>query len=293
MAGVFRMGEAAVTGRRQPERWIVVNRWEEFQHYRDRRPTWVKVYTRLLHDHDYLALSAAARGFLQGLWIMYAETSGQLTYDDLRSTVARSDADRRSFKRSIESLSDAGFITVSASRPLAISYQTAISETETDTDKEQQQRARARARRLREPVASAAASESDLEEQPETAGDGGELDGLLSVIGVDASLARRARADGKRALAWASLAVSRDDVANPGGYFRAMFDKGGWPETNGARKPDPVAMNMPAKDPLPVVESMIRNGVLTDDVELQGEIDGYGLQAYAVGLRELLREVQQ
>jgi hypothetical protein len=104
------------------EQWIVVPRWHEFQHYRDRDPNWIKNYRVLLSDDDYLALSGHTRAILHGLWLAYASSDGQLRLDSL--SLSRRLALRVTMKQ-IESLNHAGFIQFSASRPLALRYQAA------------------------------------------------------------------------------------------------------------------------------------------------------------------------
>jgi len=97
--------------------WIVVPRWSEFQHYGDRDPTWIKVYTRLTSDDEWLGLTWAERGLLLGIWLEYARANGEIRTRNLRGTLGE-----RVFKRHLERLNDAGFIGFSASKPLAIRY---------------------------------------------------------------------------------------------------------------------------------------------------------------------------
>ena len=101
------------------EQWIVIPKWHDFQHYSDRDPTWIKTYTRLLHDDEYLRLSSHCRAVLHGIWLAYASANGQLllTTSSLSSHLAL-----RVMTRDIESLIDAGFVEVSASKPLALRY---------------------------------------------------------------------------------------------------------------------------------------------------------------------------
>jgi hypothetical protein len=110
--------------------WIVVRNWERFQHYRDRDPLWIKNYTALLANEDYLRLPAATRGLLHGLWIAYGASNGQLP-NNTRSLSSR--LRQRVTKRQLELLNHAGFIEVSASKPLAL---TRSREEETETEKE-------------------------------------------------------------------------------------------------------------------------------------------------------------
>lgn len=105
-----------------PELWIVIPNWDEFQHYSDRDPRWIKNYRHLLSDDDYLGLSGHCRSILHGLWLVYASSDGQVRLD------ARSLSHRLALRVSslqLESLNGAGFIEVSASRPLALRYQVA------------------------------------------------------------------------------------------------------------------------------------------------------------------------
>jgi hypothetical protein len=97
--------------------WIVIPNWGEFQHYRDRDPTWIKTYVRLLHDDDYLRLTAHQRAVLHGVWLAYASSNGQLRAST--SSLTRQLA-LRVASRQLDALTDAGFIEISASRPLSL-----------------------------------------------------------------------------------------------------------------------------------------------------------------------------
>lgn len=104
--------------------WIIVPKWHRFQHYKDRHPTWIKIYARLLHDPAYLDLSLAARGLLQGIWLAYACESGVVTVRQVCRILHTRDT-----KPALVSLQRAGFIHFSASKPLAL-------KTEKETEKE-------------------------------------------------------------------------------------------------------------------------------------------------------------
>jgi hypothetical protein len=99
------------------ERWIVIPDWEKFQHYKDRNPTWIKVYTDLLQDDDYLALAPTSRALLHGIWALYALTNGRL-----RTGRAQVALKMRAKREHWEELVYAGFIELSASRPVPIRY---------------------------------------------------------------------------------------------------------------------------------------------------------------------------
>jgi hypothetical protein len=115
------------------ERYIWIPRWDEFQHYKDRQPPWIKVYTRLLHDDDYLNLSGHRRSILHGLWLVFASSSRRVRLDS-RSLSARLQI--RITSEDLKALNRAGFVEVVASRTLAERLQDARPETETETETE-------------------------------------------------------------------------------------------------------------------------------------------------------------
>jgi hypothetical protein len=97
------------------DRWIVVPHWDKFQHYHDRNPPWIKLYLELRSDDEWRQLSLAARGLLVSIWIEFGASRGVLRASDLPSRVAQ-----KNLRRTLDSLQEAGFIEVSASRPLAL-----------------------------------------------------------------------------------------------------------------------------------------------------------------------------
>jgi hypothetical protein len=96
------------------ERWIVVRNWDRFQHYTDREPVWIKVYTELNSSDEWCELSLAARGLLVTLWVEYGRSRGQI-----RASAIPQLCRQKVLRKTLESLVDAGFIEVSASKPLA------------------------------------------------------------------------------------------------------------------------------------------------------------------------------
>lgn len=102
------------------ERWIVIPRWDEFQHRdmaRSSVPPWIKNLTRLLGDEDYLALTLMQRGILHGLWMMYASHRRVLSESEARHFLCRSGAEARRWRDTMEALNHAGFIAIVAVRP--------------------------------------------------------------------------------------------------------------------------------------------------------------------------------
>jgi hypothetical protein len=130
--------------------WIVIPRWDEFQHYKDRDPKWIKDHRRQYDDEAFLNLTFHQRGILQGLRHAYAASNRQIS--DSTLTLTRR-LGQRVTTRDLAALNHAGFIEFSASKPLAIVVQPASpeleTEKETDTKKEQVPPAPASPPRLR------------------------------------------------------------------------------------------------------------------------------------------------
>jgi len=101
-------------------------RWDEFQHYKDRDPAWIKNYTRLLADENYLALTLRQRGILHGVWLLYAASGRKLGSSPARLGLMLGDSSVR--RRDIERLEQAGFIRVFASTPLALARSREVEE---------------------------------------------------------------------------------------------------------------------------------------------------------------------
>lgn len=99
------------------DQWLVMDRWDDFQHpdaMRSGVPPWIKTYTRLLSNDEFLTLSHHLRGVLLSLWLEYATARRQLR----DNTVALSRRlGHRVTTRDLEALNHAGFVHFSASKP--------------------------------------------------------------------------------------------------------------------------------------------------------------------------------
>jgi hypothetical protein len=97
------------------ELWIVIPNWEKFQHYSDRDPPWIKLYPKLNSKSEWCELSTAARGMLTTIWCEFARSSGHLPLSKAMQLCGKSARSKH-----VEALVQAGFIQLSASRPLAL-----------------------------------------------------------------------------------------------------------------------------------------------------------------------------
>ena len=57
---------------------IRIKNWEYFQHFKDRRPPWIKLYRGILDDPDWHALDGNSAKRLIMLWLIASENEGYL-----------------------------------------------------------------------------------------------------------------------------------------------------------------------------------------------------------------------
>lgn len=61
--------------------YLQVRHWERFQHYRDRSPPWIKLYTDLLDDYAYGHLPDVSKAHLLAIWLLAARNDNKLPAD--------------------------------------------------------------------------------------------------------------------------------------------------------------------------------------------------------------------
>jgi len=61
--------------------YLAVRNWSNFQHYKDRNPLWIKLYTGLLDDYDFAQLGDGQKAQLILIWLLASKTDGVLPND--------------------------------------------------------------------------------------------------------------------------------------------------------------------------------------------------------------------
>jgi hypothetical protein len=61
--------------------YISVRNFERFQHYKERRPPWIKFYSSTLEDYDFFRLSDVAKAHLMLIWLLAARYENKIPYD--------------------------------------------------------------------------------------------------------------------------------------------------------------------------------------------------------------------
>jgi hypothetical protein len=84
--------------------------WSEFQHYKDRRPPWIKLHRTLLDNREYHMLSDGAGKALPLIWIMASDFGGELPDDETAAFRLRKD--EAEYHAVISELVERGFVEV-------------------------------------------------------------------------------------------------------------------------------------------------------------------------------------
>lgn len=109
-----------------------IKNWHKFQHFKDRRPPWVKLYRDLLDDIEWHQLDANSAKVLVMLWLIASEDDGRLP--NIKTLAFRLRMSEKQTNDAINNLShwlEQDDIGVISER-----YQNDLPETETETKKE-------------------------------------------------------------------------------------------------------------------------------------------------------------
>ena len=112
--------------------------WENFQHFKDRNPPWVKLYKYLLDDPDWHALDGDDAKTLVMLWLLASEDKtkkGELP--DIRKTSFRLRIEEDVLKQQLTRLKH--WVIQDDINTISDRYQTDAPETETETETETEQ----------------------------------------------------------------------------------------------------------------------------------------------------------
>ena len=116
--------------------------WKRFQHYRTRRPPWIKLHTSLLDNRQWHTLSSSANKILVECWLLASESTDGTIGGDIEDIAFRLHTSSQDLWPVLQELSEARFVelsTVDASATLAERYPSAPEsgpETETETKTE-------------------------------------------------------------------------------------------------------------------------------------------------------------
>jgi hypothetical protein len=121
----------------------VVKNWAKFQHYKTRKPPWIKLYRGLLEDYEFMSLSVASKALAPMLWLLASESDDGSIEGDSARIAFRVRMGDKEVSASLKELISKGFLS-NASNTLAECLQDACLETERETETETEKPPRAK-----------------------------------------------------------------------------------------------------------------------------------------------------
>lgn len=220
LAGAGRGGKAPIPSRVVPKNWV------EFQHYKNRRPPWIKLHRQLLDDQQFARMPLSGRALAPMIWLLASEESGGIIQTD--GIAWRLRCSQAEVEEGIAALLEAGFL-LDASNMLAPCKQHASAEERRgeesrDTMSEgvsecASARERGAAAPPPEPEASQPSSLAWMTPEQRT-----EAIAAMDAALVDIGVYRLSKA--KRGKIAVSLVEAGDSPANLEGYLEAVRVKG-------------------------------------------------------------------
>ena len=62
-------------------RYLSVKNFAKHQHYKDRRPPWIKLHVEVLDDYAFACLQDASKAHLMLLWVLASKLDNRIPYD--------------------------------------------------------------------------------------------------------------------------------------------------------------------------------------------------------------------
>lgn len=124
---------------------LVPKNWNEFQHYKNRCPPWIRLHRKLLDDREFQRLPVASRALAPMLWLLASESKEGVFDGSVDELSFRLRSSEREIEAGLKSLIEKGFFVEvqGASNVLAERVQPATdscSETEGETETDQRQK---------------------------------------------------------------------------------------------------------------------------------------------------------
>ena len=121
---------------------LTPKKWEEFQHYKDRSPSWIKFHKRILDDFAFHRLPLASRALAPLLWLLASEYEAGVIDASLEEIAFRVHMTPNEVAEALNPLVEAKFFTLEqdASSTLADRKQEASLEKEREKQEKKEER---------------------------------------------------------------------------------------------------------------------------------------------------------
>lgn len=83
--------------------------WNDFQHYKDRSPSWIKLHRKYLDDYSFHSMQDASKALAPMLWLLASEYDGGQIPFDLDMLAFRLRTSKEKLAQSVKELIDKGF----------------------------------------------------------------------------------------------------------------------------------------------------------------------------------------
>ena len=115
---------------------IRIKNWSSFQHYKERRPPWIKLHRELLDNYEFHCLPIASRALAPMLWLLAAESADGSIEHDPKMISFRLRMTEAELNQGLQPLIDSGFVNVEqdAGNALAACKQEPKPETEGEAE---------------------------------------------------------------------------------------------------------------------------------------------------------------
>lgn len=115
---------------------IRIKNWSSFQHYKERRPPWIKLHRELLDNYEFHCLPIASRALAPMLWLLAAESADGSIDHDPKMISFRLRMTEVELNQGLQPLIDSGFVNVEqdAGKALAACKQDPMPETEGEAE---------------------------------------------------------------------------------------------------------------------------------------------------------------
>lgn len=119
-----------------------VRNWEKFQHYRGRKPPWIKLHRDILDDYEFACLPLASRALAPCIWLLASESEDGSIDLDVPRLAFRLRVTEEEVKEHVKPLIDKGFLECEqdANAVLAPRKQSAMPEVEVERERETEER---------------------------------------------------------------------------------------------------------------------------------------------------------
>lgn len=126
-------------------RAISVCNWDDFQHYRDRAPPWIKLYREILTSESWLLGTDLSRLLQVAITLLAARYKNAIPYKlDLIKKATHVDADEQSIRVALDHLSEHKFIEISGfelvEQTASMALAKCSSESESESEKSQRRK---------------------------------------------------------------------------------------------------------------------------------------------------------